>query len=148
MELTQEELKTIFEYKEGLLYNKINRSSNAKIGEVAGSSTEHGYSDISIKGKKYKLHRLIWFWHTGKWPEYIIDHIDGDRRNNKIENLRDVPQYINAHNKTIGKGVMRIKNGRWRARIDYNGETIHLGYFDTEEEARKEYLENRKLLLD
>ena len=140
-ELTLEVLKSLLEYKEGVFYNKINRSPNAKKGSIAGSSTEYGYSDISVLGKRYKLHRLVWFWHKGKWPINIIDHIDGDRRNNRIENLRDVTASQNAINKKVGRGTTKHGKNGWRARIQFNKQTICLGTFPTEEDAHQAYLE-------
>lgn len=91
-----------------------------KKGEVIGSKNHEGYLVTSIKdihGKKrsVKLHRVGWFLYYGKWPEQFLDHIDGNKSNNKISNLRDVSNQENIMNKTkpswndLGMSNIRLK---------------------------------------
>ena len=64
----------------------------------AGSISKEGYIKIKLKGKSYLAHRLIWLMFYGEWPKNEIDHIDGNRLNNSISNLRDVTRSINQKN--------------------------------------------------
>lgn len=101
----------------------------------------HGYKVVSIQGKKYKQHRVIFFLMTGTWPEQV-DHKDRDRANNAPLNLRAADNSINGHNKaklpsnTSGtKGVNFVKQtGKWRAIISVQGNT-YTKRFDTKDEA-------------
>lgn len=96
----------------------------------------HGYRVGGIFGKTYAAHRVIWVLVYGEWPSNI-DHINGVKTDNRIENLRDVPQKQNARNCAISKnnksGVMGVywqKNRQtWNACIKVSSKTIHLGAF-------------------
>lgn len=91
----------------------------------------------------YLAHRLAWLLQTGDWPEFEIDHIDGDALNNRWENLRDVPSFENKKNmplyRTSTSGVAGVRwktdAGKWVARININGKTVHLGYYGSKEDA-------------
>lgn len=111
-------------------------------GTNAGSYDPNGYILIRINGIDYRAHRIAWAMTYGAAPEFI-DHINGVRDDNRIENLRSIAQEGNAKNAkkrgdnrsgTTGVGFYPSKN-KWRARINYKGKTIALGYFDTTEEA-------------
>ena len=115
-----------------------------RAGTVAGCvDTSSGYRVIRINGVMYRAHRLIWLWHYGKFPANQIDHIDGNKLNNDIKNLRDVTNQENhknqpkrSDNKSGCTGVRWNSNAnKFRAEIRKDGKTIHLGYFDTLEEA-------------
>lgn len=116
-----------------------------KIGDRAGSLTKNGYWSITIDGKRYLEHRLVWLWHHGYLPTKLIDHINGDPSDNRIENLREATYAENQQNRgkqknnTSGyKGVTK-KGNRWMAQIRINGEKIYLGTFDTAYEAHLAY---------
>lgn len=153
IEITQEFLHKYFEYKDGKLYYKPRdiKEFSAPIyhkiwttqwcGKEAGSKTNTGYWEISIKGRRFLRHRLIWLYHYGKWPDNI-DHEDQHKSNDHIENLRSVSHTINmknrkrsSNNKTGVNGV-HICNKKYRAQIYLNGKCKHLGMFDTLEEAK------------
>ncbi len=110
-------------------------------GKPAGIAGER--LQLSISNKRFKLHRVIWAYCTGKWPEGDIDHIDGNPQNNRIENLRDVEHSenqknlkLNKNNKSGFSGVGFLeRTGRWKAVIQNSGKAHHLGYFATKEEA-------------
>ena len=93
-------------------------------------------------------------YHYGTWPNHNIDHINGIRDDNRIENLRDCEQKYNTHNRcadkdTIStyKGVYWLKrNRKWRAMITANGKRISLGCYDSEIEAAKAYDKSAKYL--
>ena len=110
---------------------------------VAGCVNSLGYVQISYKGKQYLAHRIIWEIEFGGPPEGWIDHIDGNRSNNKLENLRLASPKENTWNRRGNKnttsrykGVYYYKNyGKWHARFS----STHIGYFKSEEEAAKAY---------
>jgi hypothetical protein len=92
----------------------------------------------------YQAHRLAWFLFYGEWPIYEIDHINGDKTDNRIINLRDVPDRINAQNMGIHRnghlpGVSKVGK-KWRASIQIGKKQTHLGMFSTQEEAYRAYL--------
>jgi len=146
-DLTVDLLNHLFEYDKetGNLIWKIKPSSKGnrvKVGDIAGTVKSHGYLCVGINYNSYRAHRLIFLMHKGYLPK-TIDHINGDRLDNRIENLRAVTASQNQHNRktnannTSGyKGVGWIKTKKkWRARITLEGKKIHLGYFDNVEEA-------------
>jgi hypothetical protein len=100
-----------------------------KAGDIAGSLGVKGYITVCFKGCRYKAHRLAWYLHYGSMPKGQIDHINGDRKDNRIENLRDVTSKINAMNRATRKrsktkiaGVIWIKRAaKWRASIHVDG---------------------------
>jgi hypothetical protein len=102
-----------------------------------------GYRQGCIDGRHYFAHRVIWAIHRGQWPEFI-DHIDGRRDNNRLENLRCVSRAENAKNMRQGSrnrsgvtGVHWDKEGRkWKAVISVQGAPKHIGYFKDLDEAR------------
>lgn len=115
------------------------------IGEIAGCDST-GYILIRINGKKYKAHRLAWFYVYGEWPCGNIDHIDGDPFNNRISNLRIATVSQNIANarvkqgKRTPKGVRVTKYG-YQARITFKGIQYNLGFFSNPEDASNAYYE-------
>jgi hypothetical protein len=112
---------------------------------AAGSLRQNGYYTLFLDAKVYRLHRLVWIYHYGDIPDGIlVDHIDGNKANNRIENLRLATNGENVYNSKIRstnisgvKGVYWDKEyNRWRARISINKKLLHLGRFDTIEEAK------------
>jgi len=119
-----------------------------KAGSIAGTYNEKaGYVYVSIDVSKYCLHRIIWLWMTGVWPEDQIDHIDTCGRNNKWDNLREANNSQNNSNRfatelnTSGfKGVSWHKSrGKWRGVLTKNGRSIHIGHFDDPRKAAEAY---------
>lgn len=111
----------------------------------------HGYrcGTFQCNGVYYRalLHRLIWAYINGEWPKGEIDHIDCDRLNNKIQNLREASSAQNKqnrgrqHNNQAGlKGVIPAPSGRFIAQIRLGGRSTHLGTFDTPEQAHAVYV--------
>lgn len=141
-ELTKDQLQELFEYRDGDLYWKP-----SKAGTIDGG----GYYQTGIQGRYFKNHRLIFLMHHGYLPD-LIDHIDGNKLNNKIENLRAATRSQNSfnsmrskHSKTGVKGVTwRIDIQKYRARVYANKKTIELGTFDKLEDAEKAVSEARK----
>ena len=146
MTITQNYLKEIFDYKDGNLLWKIKKSNRVKVGDIVGSKNNEGYIQTNLNGGRYKVHRLIWMWHYGFFPE-LIDHIDHNPSNNKIENLRIATQAENFRNRpkqsnnTSGfKGVSFHKDRKkFQAKIKINGKQIYLGLFQSAKEAHDVY---------
>ena len=144
-ELTAEYLRSILHYDQetGIFTRKVSTSSNVKAGDVAGCRGGRGYLRIQLQGRKYQAHRLAWLYIHGEWPNDQIDHINRDRSDNRIDNLREVTNKQNHQNKskysnnTSGHpGVYWHKqNSKWQAKIEHNQKQIHLGYFTNIEEA-------------
>lgn len=156
--VTQSILKQLFDYDPttGYLTWSKNHVKQNYIGKRAGFMDNYnGYRVIhSINGKKYREHRIIWMWHNGEFPKEQLDHINGIRDDNRIENLRECTNKQNSENRTVHSnknktskyiGVQHRGNGvkvkPWRARIMHNMKNISLGYFETEEEAYQAYVE-------
>lgn len=151
MELTQELLKEylhydpetgIFTWKKKTAYN----TSKMEIGGKAGRNCR-GYIYIGLFKKEYRAHRLAWLYVYGTLPKNNIDHINGDKSDNRIFNLRDVTQRLNNQNFAIHRGgrlpgtcFIKDKN-KWRARVDIKEQKIHIGYYGTEKEAHEAYME-------
>ena len=118
----------------------------AEIGSVAGFKETLGYWCIGLGRRQYKAHRLAWFYVYGIWPSDHIDHINGDRADNRIVNLRLGSPMNNSRNakmkknNTSGFKGVRYDSGRYMARIGVNYERIYLGRFDTPEEAHAAYV--------
>lgn len=136
----------LFQYDDGFLYRKHTTSSKALKGDKVGWLNDTGYLITSIKGKKYRVHRIIYEMHHGPIPEKLeIDHIDGNRLNNKIENLRTVTARENCQNtrlrsdNTSGRvGVSFAKRDKyWYASIRVDGKTIPLGHYKEFNQAVK-----------
>lgn len=128
----------LFKVSGGVVVNKVNRPGRREGAEVGGLDTSTGYRKIRYLGKSKPEHSLIWFLHYGHWPVYQIDHKNGVRDDNSIENLRDVPQSENGKNRkrnnnnTSGcTGVYWCNtNQAWLAQITIQDKRKHLGYFD------------------
>ena len=145
-EITQEYVKSLFIYKDGDLYWKISRTNRIKIGDKAGFIHPTGYKYIRINNKNHRTHRIIFLYHHGFLPQYL-DHIDQDKLNNKIENLREVTRIQNGMNRksyknssSKYKGVSWNKqNQKWVSYITINKKRKHLGSFINESDAAKIY---------
>jgi hypothetical protein len=103
-----------------------------------------GYLVIRLRGRVYRAHRLAWLYMHGQWPKNQIDHLDGNKLNNRLANLRDVTAAENSQNH-CAVGVHK-RGCRWRAIIGANRRQRALGTFDTREEARLAYLEARRMI--
>lgn len=141
--LTQKDLLAIFDYENGMLYWKNTRTSNAQQGTRAGCVfSAEGYRRVKINSKAYLEHHVVWCFFKGQWPQenVEIDHINRNREDNRIENLRLVDRNINSKNRQ-GKGYSKTKSGKYQARIIINKRFVNLGSYKTPEEAEQKYLE-------
>ena len=149
--ITQTELKELFLYcpATGYFTRIGNIRGRAKLGDRVGVMTENGYISIIIKRRKYMAHRLAWLYINGELPKYEIDHINHNRSDNSINNLREVEKSENLKNKRLCKnnktgqmGVYwRANRNCWIANIYVNSKLIYLGsskFFDDVVKLRKE----------
>lgn len=144
-DLTQEYLKSILQYNSdtGLWYWLANKYQPKLVGTQAGTITDKGYINITIKTKKYKAHRLAFLYMTGEWPEIDVDHENTIKHDNRWINLRQAEVAQNNYNYGVKitnqletKGVY-LYRGRFRAQIQIDKVKIFLGSFGTLDEAKK-----------
>ena len=140
--------RLLYDPETGLFTWKVNvKGGRAQIGKVAGGINAYGYIQIRFEGRHHRAHRLAWLYMTGRWPRNLLDHIDGDRQNNRFCNLREANNSQNnwnsvrpRHNTSGFKGVSWSKTvGKWSSSIKVGGTQRHLGYFDTPENAHAAY---------
>ena len=125
-------------YSNGKLISTIDRGK-ILCGDEVGSFNAAGYRQFSVYGKHYYTHRVVWELHNGSIPEGMeIDHINRNKADNRIENLRVVNRLENSINQDH-KGCWLHKGGKWTAQIKRYGKRTHLGVFDTEAEASAAY---------
>lgn len=136
--LTQAEALRLFEYRDGVLYWKVRAARRTQIGDAVGSKNtkKDPYLITSIKGVKYLIHKLVFLMHHGYIPS-VVDHIDGNIANNKINNLREATKAQNRHNSKLNKNntsgcknVTWHKNDNsWHVTLRANGKQHSCGYF-------------------
>lgn len=157
--LTVQELRQALEYvPETGDFRRIGHQTGRKPKNPSRAGSLHaasGYWLVCVLGRQYKAHRLAWLYMTGEWPNQTIDHIDGDRANNRWGNLRDVSRAANYRNKRRAKsnsktGLLGVSpnNGRFQARICTDGRIQYLGCFATPEEAHEAYVQAKRLTHD
>ena len=145
--LTQARLKQVLAYDEktGDFYRLSNGFGRPReIGSVAGCIDNVGYRRIKIDGRRYQAHWLVWMYVHGAFPKTgCLDHIDHDRSNNRIDNLRESTNQTNCQNRTketntlsgrIGVGFFKDV-GKWSAQITVSGNRIYLGSFGDLDDA-------------
>jgi hypothetical protein len=144
IEVTQSELKELFEYEDGNLIWKESRGC-VKAGTVAGTLHAKGYTQIRINGKIYRAHRLIWLYHKGSVDVALqIDHINRKRSDNRIDNLRLTSQNENQWNRDAKGYAWHKASNKYQAYIQYYGKLKYLGRYETEREARSVYLKAKE----
>ena len=120
---------------------------------VGAEHKRTGYRYVMVDNVTYPEHRLAWFYMTGEWPSHDIDHINGQKSDNRFSNLRDVPETLNAQNERRVRGnnksgymgvFFRKERGKWEAKIRINGKTKRLGSFTNPEDAHVAYLEAKR----
>lgn len=145
--ITQQRLKELFYYntQTGKFTRRIatGRHNCHKKGQAAGTTTLRGYIMMGADGKRYMAHRLAWLYVYGVWPSTDLDHINQDKSDNRILNLREVNRSQNMHNVSIHKHNTSGHKGvswfalrqKWRAYIFLDYRQMHLGLFNTIEDA-------------
>lgn len=145
MQLTQSRLKELVRYEPetGLFYRLVSRCAQAPEGSIAGAHGGRGWLQFMVDRRMYKAHRLAWLYMTGSFPAEQIDHINGNRSDNRWCNLREATPYQNAINRarprTNTSGVSGVtfykRNGKWGAHITAHKQRCFLGLFDNIEAA-------------
>lgn len=147
--MTQELLKELFEYKDGQLLRKTKRGGKTK-GAPTGCDNGFGYLVTGVNYKLYPTHRLIFLYHSGYLPN-VIDHINGNKQDNRIENLREATVSQNNYNckkrKTNTSGHKNVywdkTRNKWMVNMRVERRGKHIGYFDNIEDAIKAAIEAR-----
>nr|WP_182312330.1 HNH endonuclease [Comamonas testosteroni] len=140
-QITAEKLRSIANYDpETGLFTRKN-------GTKAGTLSHHGYMRMKIDDKSYAIHRLAWLYMTGNMPVTSIDHVDGDKLNNRFSNLREANRSQNNQNGRAAKRKIDLPrgvcishpSGRFKASISLGNKRRHLGTFNTPAEASEFY---------
>ncbi len=158
--ITAERLRELLQYDQcsGAFTYKVKRGTR-KPGDAAGCKMIRGNIGMMLEYRRYSAHRLAWLYMTGEWPTNEVDHIDGDATNNRWNNLREANSGQNKQNQRRPRkdnkcgflGVYRhcvdaSGNIRWRARIQLDGKTTHLGLFPSPESAHEAYVKAKRIL--
>jgi hypothetical protein len=150
-DLTAQRLRDLLDYEPntGIFTRRVWRGGTSRAGSVAGASHgKTGYLQISVDGRLYFAHRLAWLHYYGEHPKKHIDHINGDKSDNRISNLRDVSRSVNLQNVRRARvdnlatgllGVIRSRD-KFSAHIFVDGKSKHLGVYSTAPEAHAAYL--------
>jgi hypothetical protein len=145
-------VRDLFDYdlSTGILTRVRRQGRRGQIGRVGYLSSDSRYLEICIDKKAIKLHRLIFFYMTGRWP-VTVDHINGDGLDNRWLNLREATysqNNVNCGPRRDGlKGAHFSKReGCWRSSISYSGKRYHLGRFATEQDAHAAYAQKAREL--
>ena len=152
MNFTADDLRKVLDYdpNTGKFARRIKWGSQA-VGSEPGSLSKQGYWQIGVFNRTHPAHRLAWLHYYGEWPPHDVDHINRNRADNRIENLRLATRAENLRNsgphkdsasRIKGVGLRSIRRGKrpkkmWAAYITVNGIRRHLGNFYTLDEAAK-----------
>lgn len=159
-ELTADRLRALVRYDESTgRFSWIPRTGRgagwAKADREPGGVTSQGYRSIRLDGRLYQAHRLAWLYVHGEWPQQQIDHVNGNRLDNRIENLRDVAPLLNQQNMRRARcdnetGVLGVtvdrRRGGFKARIRAHGRILYLGNFGSIEQAQAVYVTAKRSL--
>jgi hypothetical protein len=145
--ITQSQLKESLSYEPStgvFVWRKADHG--VRPGMTAGSiGSSRGYTVITLNGRRYPAHRLAWLYVNGSFPKDEIDHINGDRSDNRIANLRESTRSGNTRNRrkfgstSRHKGVHLLKRGKWQSQICCDGKRLFLGLYDDEDAAGAAY---------
>jgi hypothetical protein len=129
-------------------YNQETGEVISKFGKIIKSKDSYGYIKINIRLNKkiveVKAHRFAWFYVYGKLPTPVIDHINRDKTDNRLCNLRELSIQQNTYNREV-KGYTKVRN-LYQAQIYKDRKNYFLGLYNTEDEAKEAYLSAKKQL--
>jgi hypothetical protein len=154
IDITKQYVQELFLYEEssGNLIRKKSVSTNTKAGDVVGIKNSHGYLHFRINRKLFFVHRVVWLFHKGSWPTGVIDHINRNKLDNRIENLRDTTIQANNINKDLQRNNKTgIRNVSWRDRNKVfcascrrGGKQNYLGEFKNAKDAEQAVIKFRQ----
>lgn len=135
-----------YDQQTGVFTWAVARSAR-KAGDATGCMHSSGYLLIGVDGRLHRAHRLAWLYVHGEWPNGDVDHINGVRHDNRLENLRVVSRKVNSQNRRTAKpgnksgrlGVTKFRK-RFKAVISVDGKSQYLGLFDDAETAHAAYV--------
>jgi len=141
--LTQKLLKATLTYDElSGEFKRINHLSGSRLTKAERCTNYQGYGVLVVYKRKYLAHRLAWLYAYGVFPRKDLDHIDHDKMNNSLANLREVTKRENSLNQKLHStnssgvtGVGKVKSGNWISRITVKGRLINLGIFHKKSDA-------------
>lgn len=147
--LTADEARRLFDYEPdtGRLTWRVTLCNRAVAGSVARTKNDSGYFLVRVKGRAYRQHRVAWLIMTGSWPADEIDHVNGDRSDNRWCNLRPATRVQNAQNTARPKNATNDRRGviwhkraqKWVAQISVDGVTRYIGSYADQNEASRAY---------
>lgn len=155
---TAERIREVFDYlpESGTLVWKHKTGRRVVIGSTAGHITPFGYISVAVDRIKYQAHRLIWLHQYGCWPSGDVDHINGNRSDNRLENLRDVSRRVNLQNRRdamhkSASGLLGVtfrpnRKSKWVAEIVVDGVKKYIGAYSTKEEAHAAYISFKRVV--
>lgn len=155
MQLTHSKLLELVNYdpETGVFTNKVKRVKSPA-GRVLGVLHPQGYMQARLLYRTYLLHRLAWFYVYGKWPKEHIDHINGDKKDNRIANLREATNSENMQNvpSALSRSKSKVRGvswdatrNKWTAHICVDGKQKNLGRFDDLNVAAHVYAQARQV---
>lgn len=158
--LTADQLREVLDYDAttGIFTRKTRLAQRHKVGdradfEVTGKGSLRGYHRVSLFSKRYLAHRVAWLYVYGEWPDGILDHINGAKGDNRIENLRIASHAMNIENQRLPRkdnisGYLGVywhpESRKWCARIQVNRKGIHIGLYDCPKEAHVAYVKKKR----
>jgi len=153
--LAADRLREVVDYnpETGVFIRKVRLAQRHQVGDRADVSINTGpmagYRRVSVDSKRFLAHRCAWLYVHGEWPNQDIDHLNGDKGDNRIANLRNVSNDVNRQNLRVARrdnksGFLGVhfhkETGKWRARVQFRGKTVEAGLHETPEQAHEAYL--------
>jgi hypothetical protein len=155
--ITAEQVWALLDYEPstGVFTRRVRTASRHQVGDradfVVTGGRLRGYSRVSLMSQRFLAHRVAWLYMHGEWPSMEIDHINGDKSDNRIANLRNVSPGINSENRRKPRvdsktGILGVQahQGKWATRVQVSGQSIYIGVFDTPEQAHVAYVEAKR----
>lgn len=156
VEITQSDVRRHLLYapETGVFIRLVSKWAT-KIGKPTGTIDSSGHVQIKIDGRLYLAHRLAWLYMYGEWPDLLVDHINGNSKDNRIANLRLATRRQNAHNRHRAQsnnstGLLGVSfdrtEGKYFAQIIDSGNKKFLGYFKDGGSAHEAYLKEKAMV--
>lgn len=132
-------VREAFDYADGHLLHRRKKHCSQRAGTIAGSQKRSGYRDVRFVGRVWKEHRLVFLWHFGWLPD-VVDHVDGNKSNNRIENLRACSKSQNgmnrhSHSSATGRRNVYKKKSGFQVAVGVAGKRLYIGTYASIEAA-------------